>query len=229
MISKWYEYRNSAIILRRNGYSIRYIEGKLGIPRSTLSGWFKGVQLTEVQKQKLRRNWLDALVVARKEAVKWHNKQKEDRIVEARRQALSVLSSINLNDKFIQEFALSMLYLGEGAKKGGMSLGNTDPLIVKYYVSSLNYLYKINKNEIKCDLHLRYDQEPSIFIKYWSKELGIPQENFHTVKDKRTSRSKTFPEYKGVCVIRCGNFAIKRRLNFLSREFCGKISNQMDS
>ena len=37
--------------------SIKFIEKKLGIPRSTLSGWFKNILLTEKQKIKLQNNW----------------------------------------------------------------------------------------------------------------------------------------------------------------------------
>ncbi len=49
MISEWYNLKESAVSLRRSGDSIRDIEIKLGIPRSTLSGWFKNIQLTDSQ------------------------------------------------------------------------------------------------------------------------------------------------------------------------------------
>jgi hypothetical protein len=41
--------------------------------------------------------------------------------------------------------------------------------------------------------------------------------------DSRTKGSKTYEYYKGVCVLRCGNAAIQRKLLFLAEEFCKKI------
>lgn len=61
-------------------------------------------------------------------------------------------------------------------------------------------------------------------IQYWSKELGIAPNKFNTWKDKRTAKPKTYPDYKGVCVVRCGNLAIQRRIVYLSKEFCKIIT-----
>lgn len=82
------------------------------------------------------------------------------------------------------------------------------------------------KCSIKCDLHLRNDQNENEIINYWSKELSIPKKNFvYVVKDKRSVKSPTYPNYKGVCVVRYGDISIQRRLMFLSKKFCNIISN----
>jgi len=53
--------------------------------------------------------------------------------------------------------------------------------------------------------------------------LGIPIDNFGYVNiDKRTVGSKTYPHYKGVCYITCGNVAIQRKLLYLGEIFCKK-------
>jgi hypothetical protein len=223
VISKWYELKPKAIVLRKNGTSIREVEKILKIPRSTLSGWFRNIKLTKSQKIRLDTNWQKALYNARKHAVIWHNHQKELRMKIAQDEAIQTLNKIKLKDKSVLELALAMIYMGEGSKKNVTSLGNTNPLILKFFIKSLSILYKIDKTEIRCELHLRNDQNAQKMIKYWSKEISIPKNRFTATKDKRPIKSKTYPNYMGVCVVRCGKIAIQRKLGFIGEGFCNKI------
>src|SRR4030042_1521009 len=111
MKSRWFKLKHKAMGLRRQGFSIGKIEHRLGIPRSTLSGWFKNITLTPAQKKKLLKDWKDALVKARGKAVLWHNKQKQLRLNEAKYQAQRTLGKVNTKDKHILELALAILYL----------------------------------------------------------------------------------------------------------------------
>src|SRR3989338_3109931 len=99
MESKWYHLKESALQLRKRGLSIGMIEHKLGISRSTLSGWFKNIELSHVQKEQLLQNWRDGLVHARKKAVIWHNAQKKQRLEEAKKQAIKTLAGIDEKNK----------------------------------------------------------------------------------------------------------------------------------
>jgi hypothetical protein len=228
MISRWFELKEKAIQLRLKGKSIGSIEFSLGIPRSTLSGWFKKIQLTNVQKQRLKAKMNLALVKSRRKAILWHNNQKKLHLQEAERQADLVLERIDTKNKDIIELALSLLYLGEGAKNGLTSLGNSNPLILKFFIASMNSVYGIDRESAKCELHLRSDQNENVAINFWSKELQISKEKFTFTKDKRIAKSTTFPNYYGVCAVRYGRVAIQRRLMFLSQEFCNIISNTDD-
>ncbi len=225
MKSKWFRSKRKAISLRKEGLSIREIENRLGIPRSTLSGWLKAVELTEVQKRILKTKYRNGLILARKKAVLWHNQQKFSRLKNAEEQADKVLSRINTTNEIL-ELALALLYLGEGSKKNlTTSMGNSDPLVLKFFLSVIQKVYGLEIMEIRAYLHLRADQDPKKMLKYWSKELGIPISSFKkTSIDKRTIQTITYPHYKGVCVIECGNVAIQRKLVYISRKFCEKIS-----
>lgn len=228
MISRWFQYKREAIQLRKQGYSMNQIEHKFGIARSTLSGWFKKVKLTSTQRKKLAGNSKIALVAARKKAVLWHNAQKQKRIEEAKLQAIESLKHINIHNNYTCELALAILYLGEGTKATpDTSMGSSDPLILKFFLSCLKKIYGLDAKKIKCELHLRADQNPITLKRFWAKELNIPLSNFkQTTIDRRTVGSKTYPSYKGVCVLRCGNVAIQRKLLFLSRSFCEQIANK---
>ena len=158
----------------------------------------------------------------------WHNKQKDLRIRAAHQKAIETLKKIDINDNHILELALAMLYLGEGSKDNSTSIGNTNPLILKFFISSMTKIFKIEKNNITCELHLRSDQKVDKIIKYWSKQLNIPREKFSAVKDKRIVKSKTYPNYHGVCVLRCAGMAVLRRIVHLGEEFSKMVVNTMD-
>ena len=66
-----------AVRLRKQGKSLPYVHTKLGIPKSTLSYWFK----------------------ARKSAVKWHNEQKQNRLKIAKEQAFNTLARIDTKER----------------------------------------------------------------------------------------------------------------------------------
>jgi len=224
MKSKWYELRAEARRLRKKGLSIKDIRQKLGIPLSTLSGWLRDVELSEKQKDGLKKKWQQALIDARVKAVMWHNEQKRLRLEQARSQAKETLSQIDVTDKNILDLTLALLYLGEGFKGNETGMGNSDPLILKFFIAVLKQSYDIDIKNIVCELHLRADQNANEIKKFWAKELQIPVSNFKRIYfDKRTTGSKTYPHYKGVCVVRVGSVAILRKLIYLSNLYCREI------
>jgi len=111
-------------------------------------------------------------------------------------------------------------------KKIRSGMGNSDPLILKFFIRALKELFEINTSALSCDLHLRADQDPEDLKRYWSRELGIHLERFKSVSfDKRTAGRPTYADYKGVCSISCGNIAVQRKLVYLSRMFCEMVVN----
>ena len=225
MLSKWFDKKELAIKLRKRGLSIGNIENKLGIPRSTLSGWFKNIVLSPQQKNKLLEKWRGGLIKAREKASQWHRDEKEKRLMKARDDAKQFLDNVNFEDKNLREIALAMLYMGEGIKSSQETgMGNSDPLILKTFLYILKKNYNLDINKVRCELYLRADQNSDEMKKFWAHELNIPIENFKYVNfDKRTKGVKTYADYKGVCMLRCGNVAIQRKLLNISKGFCENL------
>jgi len=225
MQSKWYDLKPTAIKLRKRGLSIGKIEQRLNIRRSTLSGWFKNIELTPKQKERLAQDWKNGLVKARKKAVLWHNAQKEKRLLEARNAALKTLGKIDMENIYILELALAFLYLGEGTKKTtDTSIGSSDPLILNFFLNAVKKIYGLNTKKIRCELYLRSDQNPINIKKFWAKTIHMPISNFKQINiDKRTAGIKTYAYYKGVCNLRCGNVAIQRKLINIANLFSKRI------
>lgn len=225
MISRWANLKQKAIALRREGHSIGSIESILGIPRSTLSGWFRSVPLTKKQQIELKRRAEQGLARARVEAVRWHNAQKSARLKKAAQTGAGVLKQIP-NDVAILELALAFLYLGEGSKRNpATSLGSSDSRIAKFFIQCLKKIYGVPEEKIKCYLHLRADQNPKAMKRYWSRKLKLPLSNFGKPSlDKRTAGKATYSHYKGVCLIECGRVDIQRRLMYIANGFCDTVS-----
>lgn len=226
MVSKYRHLKEQCIALRKNGNSLKDVESALGVPRSILSYWFKNIQLTKAQKNKLDKRWRNALVTAREKASAWHRQQRLNRIAAAETSATISLSRLPRNSIEVQELALAMLYLGEGMKKSDNTcLGNSDPRIVRYFVHSINQLYGVPLEKMQCYLHLRADQDGEKCIDFWSKVTEIPRMNFKKpIYDSRTKGRKTYDHYQGVCIVHCGNVAIVRKLMYIADMFCAKTA-----
>ena len=222
MVSRFIKLKDKALEMRRRGESLGAIEATLGIPRSTLNGWFKHILLTKEQKNELDRRWRQALVTARKGAVKWHREQKAVRLAESKRQAQAVYETIDKNNLTSLEVALAFLYLGEGFKRdGNFGLGNSDSKILRFYVRALRKLYGVQPEAFRAELHLRADQDEKRLKIFWSKQLEIPLSCFrYVVKDKRTVGRPTYKGYNGVCSLTGGGVEIQRRLLYLAEMFC---------
>lgn len=224
MISRWANLKPRAIILRRRGASIRDIEMRLGVSRSTLSGWLKQVPLSPKHLRRLQKRHKQSLMQARAQAVIWHNAEKQKRLVFAQQEAMAVLHAVDNAQKTL-EIALAMLYLGEGTKRHkGLVLGNANPDVLLFFISALQKLYKIDVHRLRCELHLRADQKSNTEKIYWSKALTLPQTCFKAVYvDKRTQGKKTYTSYHGVCIISYGDVAIQRKLMYLYQLYCREV------
>jgi hypothetical protein len=100
MKSQWFDLKETVTALRKEGISMTVIERKYGIPRSTLSGWFKNVELTEEQRVVLMRNRKDGWAKARANAVESHKAQKALRLLNAKQEAINTLDKIELLMKY---------------------------------------------------------------------------------------------------------------------------------
>lgn len=224
MKSKWFRFKEEAVNMRQSGMSMTIIERRLGIPRSTLSGWFKDIHLSEEQRTRLMKNKRDGWQKARERAAESHRAQKALRLLEAKRQAITTLERIELSDEML-DLALAMLYYGEGAKSGSTSLASSDPKILRFMLYVLERNYSVTTGMIRCDLHLRMDQDRNELITYWAGQLSLPSSCFrHVAYDKRSEGKATYDHYKGVCVVYCNNIAIQRKLIYLYSLFCDRVS-----
>lgn len=181
--------RELAITLRKKGRSYSQIKKLINVSKGTLSGWLADYPLSQEQLNRLDTNREERIEKFR-DTWKKKNSQK---LAEKYRIAQKTIGKLSEREKYL---AGLFLYWGEGTKnpKGGLSLTNTNPKMIKFFLS---WLYQINIpiKRIRILLQIYRDMNPEVEIKYWQHELGIPVSCFRTPYIKK-SNIENF-QYKG--------------------------------
>lgn len=214
------ELKAKAQILRRQGKTFGEIQNLLGakIPKSTLSGWCRGVKLPMAFRARLEKiNYLN-LRRGRELAIKLSREARQNTISRLEGENAHIHSRI---DKNVGKIILASLYLGEGAKTHRMLvLGNSDPGVIRLFLRLLKKCYGVDNKRIKCRISYRADQNIKKLTQFWSKNIGIPVVNFYkTVPDIRTiGRATKKKNYMGVCVIYVlGSSQVRTELDIIAK------------
>ncbi len=189
--------------LRKIGKTFGEIQAVLEkkIPKSTLSDWCKNVHLPKEYASRLKKINYVNLRRGREAAIRKAEGEKKKNLVSLFIQHEALWTRV---DKNIAKMLLATLYLGEGAKRDGLlALGSSDVGIVRLFLKLLKMCYSTTTDLIKCRISYRADQNIGKLTNFWSKQVGIPIENFYRTKpDPRTvGKSTKKPEYMGVCVL----------------------------
>jgi transcriptional regulator with XRE-family HTH domain len=190
--------------LRLKGISIRAISKLLGVSKSTVSNWVRGIDLTDEQKLKLGQSRQQAALLGAKKATNLFRGK-------VLREADSEWLLLKINPTFI--FGLA-LYIGEGSK-GPWSPGitNCNPRVLR---SVLNFykLIGVDSTRLRVSLQVHHASQIESSQLFWSRELSIPLNQFNKTfirKSKPTTRRHTNQKY-GTCHIRFHNVAIMLRI-----------------
>ena len=75
------------------------------------------------------------------------------------------------------------LYWGEGTKanKYSVRLGNSDPKLIKAFMTFLTKIFGVRKEDMKFGLQLFSDTDPLEALDYWTKELKVEHSQFYKV------------------------------------------------
>jgi hypothetical protein len=214
------QYKFKAIKLRKLGNTYSDINRQLNttISKATFAEWFKNVNLTTQEQQKLQKNIENKLVKAR-------DKSKSTRRLKKKLYFQSLKDKNNLLLKNIsretQKIILSILYLGEGSKSKtsqNFSLGNSNPNIIRFYIQLLKTCFKTDESKFRIRIQCRADQDIKNLENFWLKTTRVHRSQMYpTYMDKRTLGKKTKnPNYKGVCVVTYFNRSIQYELESLA-------------
>lgn len=209
--------KTKALTLRANGYSLREISEKLGISKSTASLWTRDVQLGKNAKIRLD----NISVLAREKAIITKKYKKQ---LLWRKIALSCPVLKKVDDYGINEYKifLALLYWGEGEKtKRKFAFINSDPDMIKLYLSLLRKSFVIDESRFKVWLHLHEYHDKEKLISFWSQVTGICKNQFSVYNKAHTGNNKK-KGYKGCLSIRYQDsrilkeiFIIIKRMNKL--------------
>lgn len=200
-----------ALALRKQKMSYSQIKKILKVSKSTLSLWLRDYPLPEERIRELR-DWNEKRIERYRETKR---KKKEKRLKEFYSQQKKVIFPFNRRELFLTGL---FLYWGEGGKTipTNLSMSNTDPSIIKFFIMWLNKSLNIPKKKLKVHLHLYNDMNIDEKTKYWSNILQIPIKQFTRPYIKKTSSKRinhkgTFGH--GTCNIRIGGARLAERIH----------------
>jgi len=186
--------------LRREGKSYKEIKKILGIPLSTIAGWFKNEEWSQKIRDELGARaslaFPEKMVAIQKaNKARWTKKYKEYRLM-----AESQFSKYRNDPLFISGL---MLFWGEGNKSpkdSTVRLTNSDPAMIRIFYNFLTNTMSVDSDKIKIHLLLYPDLIDDMQKSFWSKAIGIPLSQFIKstyIKGRHPTRRLSY----GVCMI----------------------------
>lgn len=217
--------RQRAVNLRiREELSYSQIRKRLGIPKSTLSYWLRGFPLTEKRILELRRQGWKKGEAARERFRNTMERKQELECREVYKKYQKRLSKISEDAFFV---AGLMLYLGEGDKShyAQISLSNTDPKIIKFFIKWMIDFLGIAKEDMRVQLHLYENMDIENEKRFWKNELGFSEIQFYKSEVRKLQKSSfSYKEsYRhGTCQIYFPGVEKKRELMMAIEAFVDK-------
>ncbi|MBI3305718.1 helix-turn-helix domain-containing protein [Candidatus Nomurabacteria bacterium] len=177
------EEKQKAFIMRQKGMSYSQIKEKLGISKSTLSGWLYNMPLSEERIKELRD--FNPIRIE-----KYRNTMRIKR--ESKNQIAYDYIAKRIGNISDREFLIAglFLYWAEGSKTKAFAIGltNTNPTMLILFIRWLKF-FDVPKSKLKVHLHLYSDMNIKKQINFWSKTLDIPVSQFRKPYIKKTTLS----------------------------------------
>ena len=171
--------------MRTAGRSYHEIHVALGIPKSTLSGWFKNLELAHEARARLdSRKSIGTEVLIRRNKLQTANAER--RAEEAKVQGRKEIARISADMLALLGTAL---YWAEGYKRLRMKDGkekmshtisfvNADEVMIRAFLKFLKDILNVDDRNIQLCMRLYEPVSEVAALRYWTKITGFPKENF---------------------------------------------------
>jgi len=219
MIEKTKE-RQQAIALRKKGLSYNEILKRVPVAKSTLSLWLRDIGLAKRRKQRLTEKRRIAQIKAQQTCRNNRIKATEEIKLLARKE----IPKLSRKKLWLIGVAL---YWAEGSKQKEtnvsqrVSLGNSDPNVVKIFLRWLMEICLVQKKDIHIRLYIHRTGNEKRALNYWSKVTKIPIKKFQKTVFKKhnvkTNRKVDNRQYFGLLDV-----GVRRSTN-LNRKIAGWI------
>lgn len=176
--------------LRLKGYSYNEIKEKLGIPKSTQSGWFKELKLPDKAKERLEKRKTKGT----KHLIKRNKRQTKKAKKKAEKIKKKASSSIKeLTHEELKLIGCS-LYWAEGYKRQELgctvSLANSDPKLVAVFMKFLRQVCKVSNSRFRAQLFLYDNIKEEEAKDFWTEVTDIPKTQFQKTQTETSISSK---------------------------------------
>lgn len=210
--------KQTAFKLRLQGRSYSEISSALGIPKSTLSDWFRTFELPDAAQERLKKH---ASQTSRESLIK-RNKLKtqvaEQKAQLAHSTAQKDIGTIGARDLFMIGVSL---YWTKGYKKPiiingkikaqhAVSITNSDPQLVKIFLRFLRETCTVAEEKVTVGLRITEHQNAGYLLDFWSKTTGISPNKFQKVYYGKNMENNILPY--GTVQIRVNNTELYHKI-----------------
>jgi orotate phosphoribosyltransferase-like protein len=210
---------NKALVLRKQGYSLKQISEQLNISKSTASVWMRDVVMNRKAQKKLR-NHCDK---GRQKGAEAGRVKRLQRIKDIEVRTMSFIQNLESLSVDQCKLLLAMMYWGEGSKTGNrLMFTNSDPNFVKAYLFLLRKSFIINENRLYIALHIHDYHDKTEMIDFWSKLTKISKNHFCVYKKSNIGKVKKI-NYKGCVSVRYGDVNVSDEVMIIIERFSKAI------
>lgn len=205
--------------LREKGYSLKEISKKLSISKSTASVWLRDMKLSKNALIRLgERNLLGRVRSSNTKRIK--RQELDDSL---KKEAFQFLKIANIDKNHLKLFC-ALLFECEGSKdlRGGIYFSNSDPMMIKTFLTLLRSSFKIKEEKFRVSLHLHDYHSQLDQINFWSKVTNISKSQFIKPYQKPHTRKRIKDNYQGCVSIRYYDSKLARRLSSISKMILDK-------
>jgi transposase-like protein len=215
------ESKEKAIYLRKvEGLSLGQISTRLGVSKSSVSGWVKHVRLTKNQVLKLRKQ---NPATKQYDGVRVTSEANRKRAAEARHsyQHQGRCESHGFNLHLVG----CMLYWAEGTKsKNSIRFTNTDAFMMVLFLRFIREVFGVldDKIIVVCRSHILSHYSLEDVEKYWINTLGLSNENLRKGSiETRIPKVKKVKYPYGICSISVNNTNLIQRIYGSIKQYAG--------
>lgn len=216
------ELYNTAIALRRKGFSYNEILEHVRVGQGTISRWCQGIELTKKQKERLTEKQRNTPLI------RMRMRQAADSRKEAKSWAEERVDTLSQDESTLLISGIT-LYWAEGTKlkdtrEGHKSIEftNTDPIMIKIMMQFFTQVLEIPRDKIKIMVRIGKEGDVRRAKNFWLHVTELSQKNLVSPEILSLSRRSTsLNKYPyGMCRIRIHDVSAARRVSALIGEFC---------
>ena len=209
--------------LRKAGLSYREIHRILGVPKGTLSYWFRNISWSESVRKELQEKGR----AKQAQKIQYLNKLRYEykliRHEKYRNEAQVEFRTLKNNTLFLIGISL---YWGEGEKinKGRVSVINSDENMMRIVSLFYRNILRISDDKLRAALFLYEDMNENLLKQYWSEITHIPIHQF--IKTQFLHSRSTLTKRKvshGMCTV----YFSDTKMNIKIKEWIRLLSNDM--
>jgi len=214
--------KETARELRLSGYLQSEIARQLGVGRTTVTRWLKGVELSSDARKRIE----DSLKPGQIAAAERRYELRRDNEEQLGEKVASVLSAVTLSPGHIK-LVCALVYWCEGTKHDNrVAFTNSDPNLTKTFLALLRSGFQIDEAQFRIQMHLHEYHDSETQMRFWSSVSDIPVSQFSSPYIKPHTGKRYRDGYQGCVSVRYYDAALDRELKRMACVFLKQVSER---